>query len=344
LAKGRLQRAAQGVDPVELAGPDEPGDGPPRLSDVLEIWLGRVRVPEGAEPGTTGWDRSAVARWAELTGDPPVAAIDADLWARFVEQLREYRGRSGRLSSSTVRTTCVHLAAILRYGLGSDGRRDGLGLGDSFYLPIPTATSDSARTPYSPAEIDRLLEAADGDPPQSKHQGGIPPRVWWRSLLLLAYNTGLRPISLFRARREWIGRKRAEWLWLPPAALKRKREPEEFYLNPAARAAIEALGGPGDGLILRWAWTPSNRSLFYRQYDLLERSAGVAGQTNNRLRRFRQYLATWLAPRNLAAARLVLGHTAGDVLLEHYARRYEIVPPVLDQLPQPGTAKQRHLS
>jgi len=340
LAQKRPDHALHLYRGPELAGPDSGGDRP-RLSDVLEVWLGRVRVPEGAEAGTTGWDRSAVSRWCELTGDPPVAAIDADCWARFVEQLRRYQGRSGRLSSSTVRTTCIHVAAVLRYGLDGDRRRDGLGLGQAFYLPIPAATTDSARTPYTAAEIDRLLEAADDDPPESKHQGGLDPRVWWRSALLLAYNTGLRPISLFGARREWIGRQHPNWLWLPPAVLKRKKQPEEFYLNPPARAAIEALGG--EGLLLRWPWTPSNRSLFFRQYAALERAAHVAGQVNHKLRRLRQYLATWLASRNVAAAKFQLGHTAGDVVLEHYASRYELVPPILDRLPQPGTAKQRKL-
>ncbi len=326
----------------ETSEPPPPGPGGPTLSDVLALWVQRVRVPEGAELRTLEKDRAAVGLFDAVLDSPPVEQLDGDWWAEYLERLRLVRVRGKPLSEATVRGHAIHCAAILRYA-GAGGRRgDGLRLSGSFYLPIPPARqSDEARTPYSDYDCERLFALAEGEPPEFGRVRGKRAADWWLCLLALAYNTGLRPISLFNARREWIGRNRPDWLWLPPRALKHRRHAEEFYLNGAAQEAIARLGTGRSGLVL--PLTASEKPAFYRAYARLEAAAGVQGQANHKLRRFRQYLATWLAPRSLAAAKYVLGHATGDVLLEHYARRYDIVPPLLDALPQPGAPKQLSL-
>jgi len=126
----------------------------------------------------------------------------------------------------------------VRYLFPASGRRPGLGLISPVYLPIPPARREAPEDDYSLPQIDRLLEAAKISPPRSKYMDGVPPSMWWQALLLLAYNTGWRPVSLFNARWEHVDRRHQGWVYLPPEALKRKLKGEEFYLNQAARDAL----------------------------------------------------------------------------------------------------------
>ncbi|MHB9049825.1 MAG: tyrosine-type recombinase/integrase, partial [Pirellulales bacterium] len=58
--------------------------------------------------------RTAVDRWARLTGDPPLAEIHAAVCARFVDLDLSCRGRQGEtLSPNTVRKHCTHLQMVL---------------------------------------------------------------------------------------------------------------------------------------------------------------------------------------------------------------------------------------
>ena len=330
-------------------GPDDAG--PPRdqrqltLSDVLELyWLPRVRGPARSAEATLEKEASDVHLFDAVMNGPPVEQIDEDTWAEFGRRLELIAWRHRPLSEHSIHSICVHVAQLIRYLFPSTGKRPGLGILPAFYLAIPTARRDPPEDDYSLAELDRLLQVAATNPTASKHFAGVEPSVWWTAFLLVAYNTGWRPITIFGVTWEHVKASRHEgWILVPPEALKLKRKPEEFYLNLPARDALAAIGRTTGPLV---PWTGSwrkTKSLFYRLFRRMEARAGIEPKRNQKLKRIRRATLTHVTAQDYAAGKLVAGHTMGDVLLNHYVNRFTTVPPVLDRLPQPGKLQQRNL-
>lgn len=293
-------------------------------------------------PRTIELDRLALKFWEEIVGHLPLDQIAAETWRAFRLGLAErlYRGR--RLSSQTIKTRCTHIAFILRFAGPPD--REGGPEADLIrlpYTPIPPAEIQEPKPPFSLEEIGRLFAAAEADPPACSHIEGIEPRIYWPALLAFSYNSVLRIDCLMRAEHECLGKNGEHWLFAPARTVKRGRKNLDFYLNPAARAALDRLGRR-EGRLFPWrGWPegsgPGSRPWFFEQIRRIEKAAGLPRERWFGTYGLRRAALTWIAgpEGNVLVARIVAGHTAGDVLLAHYTWRFANVPPVLDRLPQP---------
>lgn len=83
------------------------------------------------------------------------------------------------------------------------------------------------RTPkaWLPEEFAQLLATADKEP---LHFGRVPRSLWWRSLLLLALDTGERITALRHARWDWFS---GEWFHVPAESRKGGRRDRAYRLS-----------------------------------------------------------------------------------------------------------------
>ena len=319
------------------------------LGELYELYVLPVaRVALRRSAGTVEMDRLALRMWRLYTGDPPLEWIDAWVCAEFVRRLQERRWCGRPLSANTVHTRCVHLAYILSCaGPPRPGRRThpGCGLIDPPYFPVPGTIQDVPEKDYTVEEIGQMMAAARRQTKRRGNLGRISPGRFWPGLISFAYNTGLRVNSIMTATVDQVGAHHADWLWLGSQNVKGKKVGGDFYLNPAARAAIAAVRSPGP-LLFPWRGWPESRTWFYEHLRRIHRDAGLPEGRWFKMHGFRRAMLTWLSGQNLLVAKIAAGHRSGDVLLTNYANRYRIVPQYLDRLPQPAAeteARQRLL-
>ena len=226
-------------------------------------------------------------------------------------------------------------------GWRGPGKAPGLGLVELPYAATPPAVRDVPQEDFAIEEIERLIAAAEAEPPKTRLLGGLPPRVFWPNLFRFAYNTALRPKSVLGATRDLLDKNRPDWLWLPAHLLKKTRQGLDFYVNARAREAVEAVGSRER--LFPWGNWPKSKTWFYTLLGRIETAAGIPEERQFDMKGFRAATLTWLSGENDLVAKIVAGHRSGPVLLTNYANRFRIVPPFLDRLPQPGTLCQRSL-
>jgi integrase len=98
-------------------------------------------------------------------------------------------------------------------------------------LPEPIRTPDA----WLPEDIDRLLAATDK---QVGHFGSVPRSLWWRSLILLALDTGERIGALRQASWDWF---RGEWFNVPAEARKGGRRDRAYRLGSDTLGHLQAI-------------------------------------------------------------------------------------------------------
>lgn len=333
---------------LRLFEPDpQAATGPPRQASpemdlgafYEEFWLPerqtREHRPRHAE--TIALDRQALQEWRWTHGRLPIGRTARTHWYAFLGDLkrRTYRGRPR--APATINKLATHLRTILNAAADYqwlDGDRWRVGLVELPRLPLPQLAPPDPSPGFSLEEIGRLLSAVPRCPGLGAAWIEGEPEPFWRSLILFGHNTALRPKSIFGARGWMLDHKARDWLWLPADALKRSPAPMEFFLNAAARAALESVAprlSPPDPLF-GWRGWPGTKPAFYACWRALIAAAGLPRDAV--FYRFRRATLNWLLVENEAAARLVAGHRTGGAM-DFYARRYEIVPPHLSRLPQP---------
>jgi len=246
------------------AGESSPEDDGPLSANLTlcEFWRRYVRPicyqAEGRAPDTLKQiEMSLTNYWQPATGDPPLAQIDEATCAKFSQYLRaaKYQGRA--LSTRTIIKQTVHVQTVLDRAGPSDDRKKKCAalLGQTPYISRPRPAkrvNGAARHAFSVGEIEALLSAAGEmvtprlDAPLDRL---LPPDRWWRSLVLLAYLTGLRISELMLWRWDWIDRG-GETLVIPGGAADvrwraKGRDDQAIYLSQAARDVLRSLDLPG---------------------------------------------------------------------------------------------------
>ena len=347
----RLYRA-----PHDGPSPPESGDSPPpatppagegrphaaqTLRQFYEAFVRGRKLAAGRTARTITQDLESIGYWELLTGDPPLARIDAACVQRYVLALARLP-RNGRdpstLAPNTVRKHVVHIQAILDAAGPGSRKRPGARVIDAPpYIERPPVQR-TPRHALSIGEIRRILAAA-AEAPQPSHLGELPAADFMTALVLAAYWTSMRLGTLLALRWEWLRTDRRDrcWATIPPSGHKtgpRSGRTLEIYVPPRGLEAMESLRGRhGSGIVFPWRGWPATQSCLHDLRRAVWAAAAV-DRANCGFHGLRRASLGWLAERNVIVARRQAGHAGGDMLSDHYVPR-RIVCRLVDRLPDP---------
>jgi len=284
-----------------------------------------------ASPQTVDSYETTVTRWELLTGDPPLAEITVETLAKFKTCLQKMRGekRGTRLSPNSIRRHLRHLQAIIdKAGPPGHRNRDAAGIiPQAPWIKPPREELPPPRI-VSAEHVDWCYQAAIAM--ERPLIPGAKPAAWWRALLVVAWNTGLRRRTLFQMPMtavQWNDRR----LVLQPQRLKSNRF-EIVPLNTVALEHLRKIRGPRE-LVFEW---PFDLHIFHGDFHRLQDEAGIPRNQHFGLHNIRKTLATMLWEQSPGAAQLALGHASNGVTQRHYVSGFGIVSRALEQIPQPA--------
>jgi len=285
-----------------------------------------------ATKGTIYFYRLILRRWVYVTGDPALRDIDGRLLTLFRDALIEAQGEKpgSKMSLVTVRGYLRRIQTLLdKAGPPGTRNRDAAGILEKVpWIRPPRAIPPEPK--IVPLEhLETVYRACDRM--VSPMIEGVATVDWWRAILAVAYNTGLRRKNIFAL--EWsqvdIGRR---LLTIPAAGMKAKRL-LIVPLNATAIEHLERIRAPGRKKVFAIDYCQSwfNVAMRRLQYD-----AGLHCKHHFGLHDLRRTFATELYRRHPEAARLLLGHAVLDTTLRHYIEGERILTGCVDELPQPA--------
>lgn len=296
-------------------------------------------VPKGDGRRTRKDYETSLRYWRELTGDPPLGKISKRHCATFVRRVGAVNGNTARLSQNTVHKHWVNIQRLLNLsGPSSRQQPDGADvLENPPWLTGPGRSQPAPRAGFSLDEIWRWLEILPRLAVRCAKNADFDPVDWWRGLILVAYNTGARPATLFQLRSEWID---DHVLRVPPEAIK-GRHGRLLWLNDPALEAIRKLRKP-KGLIFGWERWPEAETTLRKHRRRQQRPAGVRDLG---FYGFRRTFATECGKISPLAMQIMLGHEGLGLRMaaQHYVCLEEVLADALQKLPQPGRQIQQQL-
>lgn len=311
---------------VRLFAPSSRGRGElspeMRLSEFFADYYDPVvLLARDARPRNLEAIRESLVLWIAATGDPPLKSIDAWVCRDFVVRLKERPGRSGPLSPNTVRKHCGAIQAMFDLvGPAGPRRREAVGLLPTApYLQRPRKQEKPAEDCFTVEELEQLLAAADAA--RLPARLACSPGDYFRRLMLVIFNTGMRVGSLRLARWEHF---RGDALLLPAHVVKGSRG-QRIELNDAARAALEAMrgcgqpGGADDAHPFPWPAWPQSRGQLYKEFSRIREC--LPADRRFAFHAIRKLTNNELARINPLACMKVLGHSTGRTTVEHYTSR-----------------------
>jgi len=129
----------------------------------------------------------------------------------------------------------------------------------------------------------------------------IPAALWWRALLLLAYDTGERCHALISI--QW-GDVRGGCVLFRAENRKGSRRDILRELSPATQAALEAIRGarkPGDQV---FPW-PRSRSYLWKRLEIILSRAGLPAKRRDKFHKIRKTTASYYEASGNSAQRLL---------------------------------------
>ena len=272
----------------------------------------------------------ALGRWRLITGDPPLSSITSELLARFRDVLMAMPGKreGSRMSPNSVRSRMRAIHTLLnKAGPPAPHNRDALGIIDRApWARPPRPRIDIPRTVSQQPLNDVYAAAVCMDLPRIP---GFKPPAWWRAMVVLAYNTGLRRKTLFQLRMDEI-----DWqgcrLVIHSKQMKSRR-PQVIHLNATALEHLRAIRTDRE-LVFPW---PFNIRHFHTCFHRLQLEAGIPQDDHFGLHNLRKTTATLLAQESVSAAQFALGHTSSAVTEKHYINAGEAGSAALDRMAQP---------
>jgi integrase len=159
---------------------------------------------------------------------------------------------------------------------------------------------------------------------------GIKPGPWWRALIAVAYNTGLRARTLFEMRMEHIDWKNRR-LVIPPGFMKAHRA----IVLPLNAVAFDHLMTIRTDRELVFPF-PHERQTFYRLLHRLLDAACIPRAEHFGLHALRKTLATAMWESSPQAAQYTLGHSDIRTTKAFYTAGSGLLARAMDELPQPA--------
>jgi integrase len=207
------------------------------------------------------------------------------------------------------------------------GRRDAMGILDR--APYLRPLREDRPLPKTvPAEyLDAVY--AKADIVATPRIPGINPADWWRGLLVLAYNTGLRRRALFNL--DWEDVDLDAALVKVPATIIKNKRAIAIPLNAVACLHLARIKRD-TGRVFHW---PYDKRTFDVTFAKLQWAAGIPAADHFGLHRIRKTAATVLWEDSPAAAQLVMGHTTAAMTIKHYVQAPGIMRAAIERMPQP---------
>lgn len=312
--------AAPPLPPVKPPHTTLGGDGEfsPRmtLSEFFDRWYLRVVLKLSAEEvrlfklGRAEWRKlkltdeqmkkfpnavnylESIDKWKQLTGDPPIYAIDDVLLVDFEELLRTTpykRGLNGQERLLTDFTVAKHMknirAVVFRCGpKNADQKRPGKGLLDETpFISVSTPTLALPKTRFSLQQAQHVYAACSemhvftnrgrGRP----SDGGEHAPHWWRALIATMYYTGLRIGTVMRL--TWSMIREDEdgfWFYVPGRIVHKTKKYSVKALRLDCLELLQRLprrvDGAGGERIFTWHHSPTH---LRDRHEMLQKLAGV---------------------------------------------------------------------
>jgi integrase len=272
-------------------------------------------------PKSLGLYEKHLNTWERLTGNPPIGKIDNAMLAGFRDALLKQphtRKPEQTLSVFTVRSILRSIQVLLDHaGPPCQRNRDAAGI---IPAPTPWARMPSGELPerriVSPEHLSACYQAADKM--TVPVVDGVTPPDYWRALLVVGYNLGLRAGSLFGI--QWKHVDFIKRLLVIPAGITKTRKRLILPLNDLVIKHLRAIQRQPDDYVFRLHWTTEKGveqgcrvSLHY-----LQKLAGVSREARFSLHSLRRTCATNLAASDPAMGTLMLGHYSMRLTLDHY--------------------------
>lgn len=306
------------------------------LSEFYEAFYAPVvEVSRGNSPDTRSQNQTALRLWDRYTGNLPLVEIDQYTCATFVSGLLE----NAKIDSRT--TVAKHAAAVqkvLRYAgppSGRDWRACSL-LERVPYIERPASEQIRCQEPFTLAELERLVT--------STHLLNLPAKLsvsaatYWRALLMLLYNTGMRIQETIRL--EWSD-VAGHQLKIRSRARKGGRRGHTVELTDSARQALEWLSGIDPVRVFPWPARWASKSSLFKEFGRYRELLLPVHRRAIAFHGFRRLHNVELARINERACAAALGHGAA-VNARSYVSR-ELVREAVNKLKQPRTSADRQL-
>jgi len=307
---------------------------PPWGCPFFDVWAWPYCLePAGREPGTESAYRTAISYWVRLTGNPPIAEITRQHMVRFLNGLKTMTSlrTGGPLSIASVRKHMLVIQRLLEWTAHPDRHNpNGAGLrSDVPWCPIPRKEFPTPRPGFSLPEIGGWLAVLPDVAEPMPTVDGTDPVAWWRALLLVSYNTGMRPGTTFRVTWDMLD---GHTLRIPPTIVK-GHFGRLVWLNDHALAALEPLRR-SSGLVFGWDGWPARETTLRRHLRAQQRAASVPQRS---LYGFRRAFATECGKINPLAMQIALGHVGLGLQMaaNHYIDHEAVLAEALSKLPQP---------
>lgn len=284
-------------DGMQALPPAEETDGEGTL-----LWFLRERYrPARLVARTDVWAdqiKHAIRRLEKQLGR---RVLLADLTDDLLESHQGWMLDNG-YSPSTVNSACGAILALWRFAWRKRLAAE---------LPRVSPVPEYRRLPtaWTVEEFARLLDATDT---LTGEVCGIPRSQWWRALLLVIFDTGIRRRAAFGIERTDVDLQ-SRWLRVPAELMKTKVE-QRFRLSEQTVRALERI------------WSPPRKLLFprtgkcqaYGTFATLLERAGLPNDRRSKFHKIRRTTATLVAKSvSIDAAVHMLGHTS-----ETMTRRY----------------------
>lgn len=243
--------------------------------------------------------------WEKFSGDPPIGQIDDATAAEF----RATMLKSG-LSPRTINSTWGTVRMILRFvGPRETGNPRGRGIISQVPQMKPCKESRPLPRRLALGDLDAVYRACDGAKYPSR-TGGVPAVAWWRSLLVLAYFTGLRKSDLLALRRDQFDLQRG----LLSFRAQKTGKAAHFPLHPVVVQHLAAIWQPERELVFQ-----GMRSRCGRLYEYLREIQQRAGLLETfGLHDIRRTAASEINRVARGMAPVFLQHVAEDVSGQFY--------------------------
>jgi len=227
----------------------------PAPAITLESYFRETYKPEhlvGCSRDTLIQYEVALRHWNRFSGSTPLEMIGKREIAQFSEWLLPKR------SPATVNKTLRHILPILRFAEDAD---------DIAKCPKYRKLKETKSVPLALTldEFAKVLLAAE-----SEHidRGGIPAKLWWRSLLLACWETGLRISAILSVTTRDV---LFDSLGLYcQADAQKDREAQWFPLSPTTMDAIKKIYDPTRNLL--WQKNVTNETISRNFRRILDRS------------------------------------------------------------------------